>query len=450
MSQPERTGGRERPAQRRPRSFVTLAALGLGAPLAVGVLALVNLGPLKDTPLHRYVSHPVENVEVLMFCCALAALLAKLLGSWKEGAACRREPLPPWDGQAVHAAEAGRLLSGLRGLGRGFQNTRLARRVAAVLDFVHSRGSANELDDQIRTLADNEAVALEGSYALIRFITWAIPILGFLGTVLGITQSISNVTPETLEKNLDQVTGGLALAFDATALGLGLTMLTMFLTFLVERVELGVLERVDQYADEQLAHRFERTGPHGGEFVAVVRQNTQVLLTATEQLVERQAAVWARALAEAQQHWAEEGNKQQERLATALEAALERTLADHAQRLAELEKQSLGQSAAVLERLAELAAAVRDTGREQGEALGQLAQSLAAQTQALAALQDGEQHLLRLQETLNQNLATLNGAGAFEQAVHSLTAAIHLLTVRGGGVGTGPNRLGPPRPGAAA
>ena len=63
--------------------------------------------------------------------------------------------------------------------------------------------------------------------------------------------------------------------------------------------------------------------------------------------------------------------------------------------------------------------------------LRQVAQSVAAQTQALAALQDGEKHLLRLQETLQHNLAALNGAGAFEQAVHSLTAAIHLLTARG-------------------
>jgi hypothetical protein len=180
----------------------------------------------------------------------------------------------------------------------------------------------------------------------------------------------------------------------------------------------------------------------------VVRQNTQVLLTATEQLVERQAAIWARALAEAQRHWTEEGERQQARMASAVEAALERTLASHAERLVALEKQVTGQSTALLQRLTEFAAAVRDTGREQGQALAQLAQSLTAQTQALAGLQEGEKHLLHLQQTLNQNLATLSGSGAFEQAVHSLTAAIHLLTARSGAP-TGSNRLGA-RPGAAA
>src|SRR5262249_20098440 len=137
-------------------------------------------------------------------------------------------------------------------------------RVADVLEFICSRGSARELDDQLRTLTDNDALALEGSYALTRFITWAIPILGFLGTVLGITGAISGVTPEKLESELHTVTDGLALAFDATALGLALTRIRMLVSFLVERVEQSMLESVDRFVDHQLAHRFEREGIDSG------------------------------------------------------------------------------------------------------------------------------------------------------------------------------------------
>src|SRR5207245_2022976 len=168
-----------------------------------------------------------------------------------------------------------------------------------------SRGSAAELDDHLRTLADNDSIALEGSYSLVRFITWAIPILGFLGTVLGITGAISGVTPEVLEKSLSTVTDGLALAFDATALALGLTMVAMFLSFLVERAEQGVLDAVDRFADRELAHRFERTGAEGGEFVEVVRRNTDVLVGATEQLVRQQAALWASTLEESERRRAD-------------------------------------------------------------------------------------------------------------------------------------------------
>src|SRR5439155_26266074 len=127
------------------------------------------------------------------------------------------------------------------------------------------------LDDQLRAVADTDALALDNSYALVRFITWAIPILGFLGTVLGITKAIANVTPEVLEHSLSGVTNGLSLAFDTTAVGLALTMATMFLSFVVERLEQSVLERVDHFAEVQLAHRFERGGTSGGESL---RQHT--------------------------------------------------------------------------------------------------------------------------------------------------------------------------------
>src|SRR6266545_1970370 len=231
------------------RSFTTPAALLIGGPLAPGILALIHPAPDIDEGVKRYVKHPVENVEVIGFCIALGALLAKLCGALSERAACRAAPLPPWDGRPVPIGEAVPLRASLRGLGRRLQNTYLVRRITGILDFVTSRGSASDLDDQMRTLADNDAVNLEGSYSLVRFLTWAIPILGFLGTVLGITEAISGMPPEMMEKNINRVTDGLSQAFDATALALALTLVLMLISSLVERLEQGVLGEVDHYVD---------------------------------------------------------------------------------------------------------------------------------------------------------------------------------------------------------
>jgi biopolymer transport protein ExbB/TolQ len=413
----------------------------VGLPLAAGILYVIHFGPLRETVARRYVSHPVECVEVIMFCGALGALGAKLLRNWAERGACRREILPPWDGQALPVTEASKLLSGLSQLPRSLRNTLIVKRAGAVLDFLCSRGSATELDDHLRTLADNDSLALEGSYSLTRFITWAIPILGFLGTVLGITGAISGVTPEVLEKSLSTVTDGLALAFDATALALALTMVTMFLSFVVERTEQGILEAVDRYADRELAHRFERSGKDEGEFVGVVRRNTQVLLQAVEQLVQRQTALWAKAIEEANQRRLEAEQRQQDRVAAALTQALQQTLETHARQLAALEKQTLDGSAALVQQIAALAATVRETGREQQRSLEQVARGLAGQVEALTRLHEGDKQLRRLEQSLNQNLATLASSGTFEQALHSLTAAIHLLTARSA-PGSGNNRMG--------
>jgi biopolymer transport protein ExbB/TolQ len=384
-----------------------------------------------------------------MFCGAFAALGVKLLGSLSERRACRTAVLPNWDGRTLAVSEAGKLLAGLQQLPRRLQQSRIVRRTTAVLDFLCRRGSAAELDDHLRSLADADALALEGSYALIRFITWAIPILGFLGTVLGITQSIFGITPEKLENSLSEVTDGLALAFDATALALGLTMFTMFLSFVVERAEQAVLDTVDRYAERELAHRFERPATIGTGFTDALQQQSAVLSRTVEQLVERQTALWAQAIREADQRRHDAEQRLHERLTTALETALQRTLETHGRRLALLDQEVLASSAQLTERLATLASAVRETAREQREALVGVTHEIGALLEGLTRLRDDGRQLQRLEETLNHNLAALAGASTFEQALHSLTAAVHMLTARAAAAPGNASRLGA-RPGTAA
>jgi biopolymer transport protein ExbB/TolQ len=396
----------------------TAAAFFVGLPLAALILGLIHFGPLRHTPAHRYVEYPVEWVEVVLFCCALGALAAKFWQSMAERRACRTEVFPRWDGKPVPASEAQTLLASVERLPKRLQDTYLGRRLRAVLDFLRQRRCAAELDDQLRTLADNDSLTLETSYSLTRLITWAIPILGFLGTVLGITGAISGATPEVLEKSLSKVTDGLAEAFDATALALALTMITMFISFLVERREQRVLESVDRFIDDHLAHRFQR-GSSGEDFVDALRQNSQVLLDAMEQLVQRQAQIWA-----------EVNARQQQQLSSALEQALDRTLQAHTQRLAAAEKQAAEQGAHLLQQLGTLSRTIQQTGQEYQASLARVAEAIAGQAAVLGQLQHDESNLIHLQAVLHQNLAALASASSFDQAVHSLTAAIHLLTAK--------------------
>lgn len=416
-------------AAARRRFGPTVIAFVVGVPLGAALIALVHFGPLRESALYRYVMHPVECVEVVMACVALGALAAKLVSMRAERAALKSDLLPAWDGKAVPVTEAPKLLADLEKKPRGLRDTFLGRRVAAVLDFLRSRGSAKDLDDHMRSLVDTDALALDASYSLVRLITWAVPILGFLGTVLGITKAISGVTPDQLEHSISGVTDGLAEAFDTTALALGLTMVVMFISYLIERFEQSTLEEVDQQVEQHLAHRFERLEGQGNEVVDTLRQNTQVLLQTAEQLVQGQAAAFGKVLAELDQRRREAEQQAHDRLGAALETALDKTLDTHSKRLAAIEKSSTGQSGALLEKLSAVAAAVRESNHEQQEAFAKVARGLTAQTEALTQLQAGERQLVRLQESLQQNLNALAASGTFEQAVHSLTAAIHLLTM---------------------
>ena len=411
------------------RPGTNLAAFFIGLPLAAGILCAIRFCPVKNDAIQtveRYVTHPVQWAIVGMFCCALGTLIAKLWHNLAERRVCRNLNLPAWDGKPIPAADAAKLAGSVDRLSNRLRRTFLAKRVLAVLDYLSQRKSAAGLDDQMRALADADALTLDSSYALTKFIIWAIPILGFLGTVLGITGAISGITPEVLEKSLSGVTDGLSEAFDSTALALGLTMITMFCSFLVERAEQGVLDFVDQFVEAQLAHRFQRDG----QGQPAPQADHQGLIEVAEKLVQRQSELWAKTFAEKERQSAELNSRQQDRLGTALETALERTLQTHTQRLAALEKQTVEHSAKLLEQIAAMAAAVRDTGREQMAGLSRVGEMMATQAITLVQIQAGEKQLIQLQSVMQQNLSALAGAGAFEQAVHNLAAAVHLLTSR--------------------
>jgi len=402
------------------RLAVHLLVFMLGLGLTFGVYALLPEIAASDSLLVRYLaSHPVEYVETWLFLWAMVALAAKALDLVRQRLALRYRLLPPSQGNSAPVSEATRWLDELGKLPRWVQSSFAGLRVRGALEFVESRGSTEGLDDHLRSQSDADANAVEGSYALIRFITWAIPILGFLGTVLGITDAIANVTPEQLATSISGVTGGLAIAFDTTALALIFSMGVMFFGFVLDRGEQGVLQAVDSLAERELAHRFERQGTEGNALLGLVGKNAQLMLQSMEQLVQRQADVWARSLTALQSRLEQSERQQHERVLATLTQALDRSLKAHQDRLLELEKRfsvELGQGLVPLQ--------------EVSRQLAQTQHALAQQAALMQPLLDSEQQILRLQESLNQTLHGLASSGSFQEAVHSLTAAIHLLTAR--------------------
>jgi len=113
-------------------------------------------------------------------------------------------------------------------------------------------------DDVDETFAIKEREYLKGSFSLPRFMVWAIPILGFIGTVWGISNGIahfSNAMTDTnsvtdvssmLKDNLPLVTNSLATAFDTTLLALLLSIPLMMFMLTLEKDEEAYLIDLDE------------------------------------------------------------------------------------------------------------------------------------------------------------------------------------------------------------
>ena len=98
----------------------------------------------------------------------------------------------PFGGQTID--DAARLAGELDRAPANLQRGYLLRRLRNALDHVRRTGNADTLDTEIKYLSDLDAVRAQHGYALVRVIVWSIPIMGLLGTVIGITGGVCRIS----------------------------------------------------------------------------------------------------------------------------------------------------------------------------------------------------------------------------------------------------------------
>jgi len=318
----------------------------LGLTAAAGFYLLVLRGPLDHPLVRRYFAgHPVCIVETLFFFICASALTQKLFGVFGQYTALGRVSLGERDGiQPV--SNAAELLDTVVNLPAGIRKSYLGRRLLDALESVERNSSAAGLEAELKHLSDADVGRQQDSYALVRIIVWATPMLGFLGTVIGITQVIAELSKQdmaNLQMVMEGLLSGLYVKFDTTALALSFTMLLMFAQFLIDRMETQVLEAVDHRVAGELLGRFELTGMATDPNVQAVQRIGQAVIKSTEGLVQRQAELWQQTIAAAHDQWLRVSRQTTEQMQTALAGALSQSLAQHAAHLTKSEQASAEQ-----------------------------------------------------------------------------------------------------------
>ena len=124
---------------------------------------------------------------------------------------------------------------------------------------------------RVATYASSESsrdtAAADSSYALSRVLIWAIPILGFIGTVQGLGQAVSGfgvlggaAEISAIKGAIGQVTVGLGVAFDTTLLALTLVVFLMFPLTSLQRKEEFLFVEIDNYLEDSILSRLPSAG----------------------------------------------------------------------------------------------------------------------------------------------------------------------------------------------
>lgn len=299
-------------------------------------------------PMQRYfLGHPVAAAATVLFWFAVAVLMGKWLAIADQSnrlAAIRDEDLLPSDGDTSPAGRwleendaghvARRWIKDLTQLPKATRSSLLVKRLQELLTRQSQRGTAKHLADDLRELSGRDADAAHDSLGLVRIIIWAIPMLGFLGTVIGITQTLGGLDFSNGTAAVDNLKSGLYVAFDTTALGLVLSVVAIFLQFPVERSEQRLLAEIDARVGHLASSSLPGDDASDNQTVLIADLCKGVQAAVAESL-ENQAQLWRQTIDEAQDQWQTAHDENTNRLAEAFELTLVPALIQHGESLAE-------------------------------------------------------------------------------------------------------------------
>jgi len=130
----------------------------------------------------------------------------------------------------------------------------LFTRVSSLLEELDSSGDVQRGHELFRHQSEIDSDTVASEYSSVRLFVWAMPIIGFIGTVVGISMSVGSFSSflggsiddiEMVKRELAKVSTGLSYAFDTTLLGLSTAVLTMTLSAFVQKREERFLNDLD-------------------------------------------------------------------------------------------------------------------------------------------------------------------------------------------------------------
>ncbi len=131
------------------------------------------------------------------------------------------------------------------------QRRLLPRALLAALHRFRSTKSIQDVSNVVKNICDTEYERMDTELSMVRYLAWAIPSVGFIGTVRGIGQALGRAN-EAVGGDISGVTQSLGVAFNSTFVALVISIVLMFLLHQLQEAQERLVLDSQAYVDEQL------------------------------------------------------------------------------------------------------------------------------------------------------------------------------------------------------
>ena len=197
------------------------------------------------------IKDPEQEWEFILCLWALCIMGAKWHSSSRERKLLESNLMPLAPGARILPEDAREYARQVQALPVEEQRLLLPRASLAALDRFRATRSIQDASTTAREVCAAESDRLDSELAMIRYIAWAIPSIGFIGTVRGIGDALTQAH-RAVQGDISGVTEALGVAFNSTFVALLLSLLLMFVLHQLQlRQERQVLD-TEGYVDRQL------------------------------------------------------------------------------------------------------------------------------------------------------------------------------------------------------
>jgi biopolymer transport protein ExbB/TolQ len=175
-----------------------------------------------------------ETCFILMFW-ALAILSYKARTTFRQQKQLEQDFIGLPEGAAISVANTGAISKRIQNLPKKMQDYLLPRVLLGALERFASTHNIQDASTEVQNLCEEEADRLESELSIIRYIAWAIPSVGFIGTVRGIGDALAQAH-RAVEGDITGVTQSLGVAFNSTFIAL---LISIVLMFIIHQIQLG-------------------------------------------------------------------------------------------------------------------------------------------------------------------------------------------------------------------
>jgi biopolymer transport protein ExbB/TolQ len=253
------------------RYTVASAPLWLGVAAVMTILValfLVIVAP--DGYLLLMMNRCWTNWAVVFFSWwCLGILFAKWIKTSIQLRALRAVDIVPRRGDFILSpGTSGDVLRRIKAVAERPKDFLLFRRIDMALSNLGNIGEVRDVGAVLESQADSDGSSVDSSYTVIRSLIWTIPILGFIGTVVGLSQAIGSFTDVltqtgsdagSIKSKLGPVVGGLATAFETTLVALIAAVIIQLLSTWVYKREEALLDGITDFTTENVLSRLKLT-----------------------------------------------------------------------------------------------------------------------------------------------------------------------------------------------